>query len=152
MQEPVSSSSPSPNTTSSTTGYSVNRPMTIPLNPVYRHICFVSLLALLVLCVAWELYLDPIGPRSRILALKALPLVFPLYGVYKGNLYTMQWSSMLVLLYVMEGVVRWYTDLSPVSRYLGMGETLLSMIVFISAIMYVRPAKKVAKAVKKQGK
>lgn len=64
----------------------------------------------------------------------------------------MQWSSMLVLLYIMEGTVRWYSDLSTVSMYLAMAETLLSAVVFVSAVLYVRPAKKVARAAKKQGK
>lgn len=132
--------------------YSVNQPMTISLNPVYRYICFASLLALLLLCVLWELVLDPLVPGGSIYVLKALPLIFPLYGVYKGNLYTMQWSSMLVLLYIMEGTVRWYSDLSSASMYLGMAETLLSLLVFVSAVLYVRPAKKVARATKKQGK
>lgn len=132
--------------------YSVNQPMTISLNPVYRYICFASLLALLLLCVLWELVLDPLVPGGSIYVLKALPLIFPLYGVYKGNLYTMQWSSMLVLLYIMEGTVRWYSDLSTASMYLGMAETLLSLLVFVSAVLYVRPAKKVARATKKQGK
>lgn len=132
--------------------YSVNQPMTISLNPVYRYICFASLLALLLLCVLWELILDPLVPGGSIYVLKALPLIFPLYGVYKGNLYTMQWSSMLVLLYIMEGTVRWYSDLSTASMYLGMAETLLSLLVFVSAVLYVRPAKKVARATKKQGK
>lgn len=100
----------------------------------------------------WELVLDPLVPGGSIYVLKALPLIFPLYGVYKGNLYTMQWSSMLVLLYIMEGTVRWYSDISTTSMYLGMAETLLSLLVFASAILYVRPAKKVARATKKQGK
>jgi len=132
--------------------YSVNQPMTVSLNPVYRYICFASLLVLLLLCVLWELVLDPLVPGGSIYVLKALPLIFPLYGVYKGNLYTMQWSSMLVLLYIMEGTVRWYSDLSTASMYLGMAETLLSLLVFVSAVLYVRPAKKVARATKKQGK
>ncbi len=132
--------------------YSVNQPMTVSLNPVYRYICFASLLVLLLLCVLWELILDPLVPGGSIYVLKALPLIFPLYGVYKGNLYTMQWSSMLVLLYIMEGTVRWYSDLSSASMYLGMAETLLSLLVFVSAVLYVRPAKKVARATKKQGK
>ncbi len=132
--------------------YSVNHPMMVTLNPVYRYICFASLLALLLLCVLWELVLDPLVPGGSIYVLKALPLIFPLYGVYKGNLYTMQWSSMLVLLYIMEGTVRWYSDISTTSMYLGMAETLLSLLVFASAILYVRPAKKVARATKKQGK
>lgn len=124
---------------------------TIPLNPLYRYIAFISTVLLIILCVLWEWVLDPILPGGTLYALKPLPLVFPLYGLWRGNLYTMQWTSMLVLLYFMEGVVRWYSDSTDLSRQLAMAETLLSMIVFYVSIMYVRPAKKIAKQRKKSG-
>ena len=130
----------------------VHRSQQVSLNPRYRIVAFFSLLALLLLCVAWELVLDPLVPGGSIYVLKALPLIFPLYGVYRGNLYTLQWSSMLVLLYFMEGVVRWYSDISPVSSTLGAVETALSLLFFMAAILYVRPAKQAAKRAKKQGK
>lgn len=131
---------------------SVHRSHQVPLNPRYRVVAFFSLLVLLLLCIAWELVLDPLVPGGSIYVLKALPLIFPLYGVYRGNLYTLQWSSMLVLLYFMEGVVRWYSDISPVSSTLGAVETVLSLLFFVAAILYVRPAKQAAKRAKKQGK
>ena len=37
-----------------------------------------SLAALILLCLAWELWLAPLRPGGSYLALKALPLVFPL--------------------------------------------------------------------------
>ncbi|NLA88694.1 MAG: DUF2069 domain-containing protein [Alcaligenaceae bacterium] len=123
----------------------------VPLNPVYRYTAFFSTLLLIILCVLWEWVLDPVVPGGSWYALKALPLVFPLYGLWRGNLYTMQWTAMLVLLYFMEGVVRWYTDSTIFSRQLAMGEALLAMFVFYSAIMYVRPAKRLAKLRKKSG-
>jgi uncharacterized membrane protein len=123
----------------------------VPLNPLYRYIAFVCTVLLIVLCVLWEWVLDPIVPGGTFFALKALPLVFALFGLWRGNLYTMQWTSMLVLLYFMEGVVRWYTDTTALSRQLAMAEALLSMLVFYAAIMYVRPAKRVAKQRKKSG-
>ncbi|MGO3125399.1 MAG: DUF2069 domain-containing protein [Advenella sp.] len=122
------------------------------LNPCYRVAAFVSLLLLFLLCIAWELFLDPLMPGGSVYVLKALPLLFPLYGVYKGNLYTLQWSSMLVLLYFTEGVVRWYSDISTTSSMLGAVETVLSLVFFLAAILYVRPAKQAAKRSKKQGK
>ncbi|WP_041710162.1 DUF2069 domain-containing protein [Advenella kashmirensis] len=122
------------------------------MNPQYRGAAFVSLLLLFLLCIAWELFLDPLVPGGSVYVLKALPLLFPLYGVYKGNLYTLQWSSMLVLLYFTEGVVRWYSDISTTSSMLGAVETVLSLVFFLAAILYVRPAKQAAKRAKKQGK
>lgn len=123
----------------------------VSLNPLYRYIAFIATVLLLLLCVLWEWILDPVVPGGSLYALKALPLVFPLYGLWRGNLYTMQWTSMLVLLYLMEGVVRWYTDSTVLSRQLAMAEALLAMVVFYASIMYVRPAKQIAKQRKKAG-
>lgn len=122
------------------------------MNPRYRILAFISLLLLFLLCIAWELFLDPLVPGGSLYVLKALPLLFPLYGVYKGNLYTLQWSSMLVLLYFTEGVVRWYSDISVTSSMLGGIETILALVFFLAAILYVRPAKQAAKRAKKMGK
>ncbi|MGO1767537.1 MAG: DUF2069 domain-containing protein [Advenella sp.] len=122
------------------------------LDSRYRVAAFASLLLLFLLCIAWELFLDPLVPGGSLYVLKALPLLFPLYGVYKGNLYTLQWASMLVLLYFTEGVVRWYSDISTTSSMLGAVETVLSVVFFLAAIFYVRPAKRAAKQAKKQGK
>lgn len=141
---PTSATEPAPE--------SVHQARQIALNPCYRVIAFVSLLLLFLLCIAWELFLDPLMPGGSVYVLKALPLLFPLYGVYKGNLYTLQWSSMLVLLYFTEGVVRWYSDISTTSSMLGAVETVLALVFFLAAILYVRPAKQAAKRAKKQGK
>src|SRR3546814_17507346 len=78
--------------------------MTTQLNPVLRHGASVSLIALIVLCLAWELTIAPLRPGGSLLVLKVLPLLLPLRGVLKGQLYTLQWAAMLLLLYFMEGV------------------------------------------------
>lgn len=122
----------------------------LKLNPILRLGAFVALLALLILCIVWELWLDPLVVGGSIYVLKALPLMFPLYGVYQGSLYTMQWSSMLVLLYILEGTIRWYSDTSVLSQHLGMVEFFLALAVFLFAIFYVRPAKRLAKVKKKE--
>ena len=44
-----------------------------------------SLLALIVLCVAWEIWLAPLKPGGTLLALKALPLAVALGGILKGK-------------------------------------------------------------------
>ncbi len=128
---------------------SVHHPQQVALKPGYRVAAFVTLLLLFLLCIAWELFLDPLVPGGSLYVLKALPLLFPLYGVYRGNLYTLQWSAMLVLLYFTEGVVRWYSDISRSSSMLGAVETILAVIFFLAAILYVRPAKQAAKRAKK---
>ena len=53
---------------------------------------------------------------------------------------------MLSLLYLMEGVVRAMSDPAPLSVAMAWGEILLSTVFFVSAIFYVRPAKRAARA------
>lgn len=96
-----------------------------------------SLIALILLCLAWELRLAPIQPGGSWLALKAVPLLIPLRGILAGRRYTFQWSTMFILIYLCEGVVRAMTDQGP-SQWLAAIETLLSVAFFYCAIVYVR--------------
>ncbi len=116
------------------------------LNPRLRLLASVSLFALIVLCVAWETVVAPVRPGGSWMLLKALPLAFPLRGIVRGNLYTYQWAAMLSLLYLMEGVVRAMSDPAPLSVLMAWGEILLSTTFFLSAIFYVRPAKRAARS------
>ncbi|CAB3659358.1 MAG: DUF2069 domain-containing protein [Achromobacter pulmonis] len=116
------------------------------LNPRLRLAASVSLFALIVLCVTWETLVAPLRPGGSWMLLKALPLVLPLRGIVRGNLYTYQWASMLSLLYLMEGVVRAMSDPAPLSVWMAGGEILLSTMFFLSAIFYVRPAKRAARS------
>ena len=104
-----------------------------------------ALFLLIALCLAWELWLAPLRPGGSWLVLKVLPLLLPLRGVLKGSLYTMQWAAMLILLYFMEGVVRAYSDPSPMSAWMGGLETVLALAFYLCAIFYVRPAKRAAR-------
>jgi uncharacterized membrane protein len=97
----------------------------------------VSLIALIFLCLAWELVLAPIRPGGSTLALKALPLLFPLMGILKGRRYTYQWAPMLVLAYFTEGVVRAWSD-SGLSAWLAGAEIVLSVVFFFAAIYYAK--------------
>lgn len=108
-----------------------------------------SLIALILLCVAWELLLAPLRPGGSWLVLKVVPLLFPLRGVLKRNLYTMQWSSMLILLYFAEGIVRGTTD-RGLSSILGWIEVGLTFLFFFCSILYLRPYKQAAKQLAKQ--
>jgi len=96
-----------------------------------------SLIALVALCLAWELRLAPLRPGGSMLALKALPLLLPLFGILRGRRYTYQWAAMMILLYLTEGVVRSATDSGPMQLLAGL-ETLLAVIFFTSAVLYAR--------------
>ncbi len=79
-----------------------------------------ALLGLILLGLAWELWLAPTG--ARWLAFKVLPLVIPLAGLLKHRLYTYRWVSLLVWLYFIEGIVR-ATGLPPGAQA-GLGVAL----------------------------
>ena len=108
-----------------------------------------SLVALIVLCVAWETVLAPLRPNGSWMVLKVIPLLLPLRGILKRDIYTLQWSSMLILLYLAEGSVRAYTD-TGVSAWLAYLEIALVCIFFLCSLLYLRPYKKAAKTLTKQ--
>ena len=114
----------------------------------YHRIACLSLLSLIVLLVLWEIVLAPLRPGGSLMVLKVLPLFFPVSGLLKKKIYTMQWASMFILLYFTEGVVRAMSDVDATSRLLAGLEIFLSVIFFMSTILYVRPFKKMAKTAK----
>jgi len=107
-----------------------------------------SLIALIALSLAWELWLAPLRPGGSALALKAIPLLFALRGTLRRSVYTLQWASMLVLLYFAEGIVRGMTD-GGLSARLGWLEALLALAFFVCALGFVAPFKRAARAAKR---
>jgi len=96
-----------------------------------------SLLALMALCLAWELWLAPLRPGGSLIALKALPLALPLAGIAAGRRYTYQWASMLILAYFAEGVVRAWSERGA-AQALAAAEVALSLVFFAAAVAYAR--------------
>lgn len=106
-------------------------------------IAIASLAFLIVLCVAWELWLAPLRPGGSLVALKALPLALPLPGVLAGRRYTYQWSSLLILAYFAEGATRAWSD-AGLSQRLALGEIVLSLVYFAAVVSYARRTRGVA--------
>ena len=96
-----------------------------------------AMIALILLCVAWELWLAPLRPGGSWLALKALPLLAPLFGLLHGKRYTFQWSTLLIWLYVAEGSARAMTD-AGLSARLAVIEVVLAVGFFAAAVAYLR--------------
>ncbi|MFN4238880.1 MAG: DUF2069 domain-containing protein [Vogesella sp.] len=96
-----------------------------------------SLVALILLCLAWELWLAPLRPGGSWLVLKAVVLLLPLMGVLKEKVYTYQWSSMFILAFFGEGVMRAWSD-TGLSQQLAMLEVVLTVAYFTSVVLYVR--------------
>lgn len=104
---------------------------------ILQAVSSVSLIALIFLCLAWELWLAPLRPGGSWLVLKTLPLLLPLMGILKGRRYTYQWAPMLILAYFTEGVVRAWSD-PGLSAWLAGAEVALSAAFFFAAIFYAR--------------
>ncbi len=102
-----------------------------------RRLALGSLGALIVLGLAWELWLAPVRPGGSLLALKVLPLCFPLAGLLKNRMYTYRWVSLMVWLYFTEGVVRAWSD-KPPGNYLAMLEAALCLLLFAACALHVR--------------
>ena len=106
-----------------------------PLIAWTRAVAVGSLLALIVLCLAWELWLAPTGNKT--LALKALPLAIPLAGFLKNRMYTYRWVSLFIWFYATEGSIRAYGDRGP-SVPLAIAEVVLCLIMFAACSLHVR--------------
>lgn len=96
-----------------------------------------SLIALIFLCLAWELWLAPLRPGGSTLALKAVPLLLPLFGILQGKRYTHQWASFLALAYITEGIVRSASDIGA-SQWLALIELVLAATFFLSCVYFAR--------------
>ena len=110
-----------------------------------RRVAVGSLLALIALCLAWELFLAPLRPGGSWLALKALPLCIPLAGFLKNRMYTYRWVSLLVWLYFTEGCVRAWSDRPP-GNWLALAEVVLCLVLFVACTLHIRLRLRSAKA------
>ncbi len=108
--------------------------------PAWQACAVGSLLALVALALAWELWLAPARPGGSWLLLKAVPLLAPLFGLLHGRRRTFQWTTFLALAYLAEGVVRAWAEPGPVRR-LALAEIVLALALFASAIGAARGAR-----------
>jgi uncharacterized membrane protein len=109
-----------------------------------RDLAVVCLVLLILLGLAWELWLAPTGRGT--LALKVLPLLVPLAGLLRRRMYTYRWVSLLVWIYFAEGVVR-ATSEPPPGAWLAGLEVLLCLVLFVACATHVRWRLKNAPAV-----
>jgi len=103
-----------------------------------RALAVASLAGLILLGLAWELWLAPVRPGGSLLALKVLPLVLPLAGLLKRRMYTYRWVSLLVWIYFTEGVVRAWSDTQLAGRVLAGIEIALCLALFVACAWHVR--------------
>jgi uncharacterized membrane protein len=110
-----------------------------------RWVAVGSVLGLIVLGLAWELWLAPVRPGGSWLAIKVLPLCIPLAGLLRHRMYTYRWVSLMVWLYFIEGVVRAYSD-RGLSAQLAVLEIVLCLALFGACVLHVRRRQKTSKA------
>lgn len=104
-----------------------------------------ALIALILLCLAWELWLAPLRPGGSWLVLKTLPLLAILFGILHGRVYTYRWTSLLVWAYFAEGIMRVMTDPAPAATLAAI-EIALALALFASATLYIRAARQTGAA------
>jgi len=102
-----------------------------------------SHILLALLCVTWEAFLAPLRPGGTLLTLKALPLLVPMFGLLRERVRAYQWTSLLALAYLCEGIVRAWADAGAAGT-LAVLEILLSVALFASCLAYLQARRRVA--------
>lgn len=100
-----------------------------------RTLALLGVGGLIVLGLAWELWLAPTG--SGTLALKVVPLFFLLPGLWRYRMRSYRVLSLLVWLYFTEGTVRAASE-SGLSMWLAVIEVALTLLAFAACALHVR--------------
>lgn len=108
-----------------------------------KRVALGSYVSLIALTLLWEGWLVPKGPPGLWLMLKSLPLLLPLFGLLRGRLRSYVYASLLLLLYLTEGLVIAWTEAAlviPSGKVLSvaMTEVVLTLLFFACANFYIR--------------
>lgn len=115
-------------------------PISSPPGPRVRQtqvLAVTSLLGLVVLCLGWEWTWAPLPGGTGALVIKSIPLILALPGLLRLRLYTFRWLSLLVWVYVAEGLVRGTSD-AGLSATLAWAEVVLGTLLFVACALHVR--------------
>lgn len=118
-------------------------PAPLPPRTALQRIALASYLLLILLTVLWEGWLAPKAPPGFWLTVKSLPLLLPLFGLLHGRPRSYVMASLLLLLYMIEGLVLLWTErrlgFAPGSALpWALAETLLTLAFIVSASFYAR--------------
>ncbi len=102
-----------------------------------RAAIIMTIMMLAGLCVLWETVLAPIRDGAWLLSLKAIPLLLALPGMVRGRIRTFQWWSMLIMIYLTEGLVRATSEVGP-SQALAWTEAALATLAFALILAWCR--------------
>jgi uncharacterized membrane protein len=101
-------------------------------------------IALIMLCVSWELLIAPLRPGGSWLAIKALPLLIVLPALVRGGPYAMQIALFISMIYLFEGGARLFEP-GPAAA-LAIVELALVAVFLAGAVVYLRPMKLAARS------
>jgi uncharacterized membrane protein len=93
--------------------------------------------ALILLGLLWEIWLAPLRPGGSMLFLKVVPLVMLMPGLWQGRRRSVQALSLVIQIYLTEGLVRATSD-PGFSATLAWLETALSTMVFATTLMWAK--------------
>ena len=96
-------------------------------------------LGLIALLLSWPTWLAPPahpGLVAPLLLLGVGPLAAGVRGILYGRPYTYAWTSLLSMGYFVHGVA--YVNDEGVTRWLAGAEILLSLLLFLGCVVYVR--------------
>jgi uncharacterized membrane protein len=110
----------------------------------WHALAFITAFLICTLGIWWEWQGAPVRTGGTWLVLKVLPLALCLKGVWQARLYTLQIVSMLILLYMCEGVIRGMGD-KGASQYYAWLQFCLSWACFMGCLGHVRPYKQAYK-------
>ncbi|MBW8847351.1 MAG: DUF2069 domain-containing protein [Burkholderiales bacterium] len=100
-----------------------------------RNLALGATIALILLCLAWELWLAPTGRGT--LAVKALPLLAAPMGLWRYRMYTFRWLALAIWLYVLEGLVRSTSEVGR-GQWLALAEVGLGVVIFVACTAQIR--------------
>lgn len=95
------------------------------------------LAALAILLVVWnQFFADLHGARTWVISgIELFPLLLVAPGMLLGSARVHAWACFVMNLYFIKGVLAW---IDPARAWLGMLETLLSVTLFTTSLLYVR--------------
>ncbi|HZJ94746.1 MAG TPA: DUF2069 domain-containing protein [Thiopseudomonas sp.] len=104
---------------------------------ISRILTLLALAALALLLVVWNAYFaDLHGARTWLItSIELLPLALIAPGVLLGTARGHAWACFVVNLYFIKGIL---ASIDPNRAWLGYTETVLSVLLFCSALMYTR--------------
>lgn len=108
-----------------------------PRLKISRALSLFSFAALLVLLLVWNLaFADLHGARTWVvLSIQLLPLLLLAPGLLLGNARAHAWTCFVVNIYFIQGVL---AAIDPNRALFGVLETVISLLLFCSALLYVR--------------